>query len=113
MQDITDSYLKELKDYDNSLKAAYDIIEKSAIVVFEWSIGPGIPVKFITENISRYGYTSEDFYSGKVDYWDFVHKDDVEYTRNAVYEKRDSDVSEYKHIYRVVCKDGTIRWVEE
>lgn len=105
--------MKNLKDYEKRLEAAYDIIEKSAIVVFEWSIGPNIPVKFVTENISKYGYSSEDFYSGKVDYWDFLHKDDVEKTRNNVYEKRDSGKTEYKHIYRVLCKDGTIRWVEE
>ncbi len=110
---VSNSYLNELKDYDDRLKAAYDIIEKSAIVVFEWSIGPGIPVKFVTENISKYGYSSGDFYSGKVDYWDFLHKDDVDFTKNAVYEKRDSKVSEFKHIYRVICKNGEVRWVEE
>lgn len=107
------TYLNDINNYGERLKQAYDIIEKSAIVVFEWSIGPGIPVKFVTENISMYGYNADDFYSGKVDYWDFVHKDDVEYTTKAVYEKRESDTTEFKHIYRVVCKDGSIRWVEE
>ena len=113
MLNFQNNYIQELRDYDKKLKAAYEIIEKSEIVVFEWSIGPGIPVKFVTENISKYGYTAQDFYSGKVDYWDFLHIDDVVRTRDAVYEKRKSRVSEYKHIYRVVCKDGEVRWVEE
>lgn len=113
MEDLTRNYLKELNEYEKKLKAAYDIIEKSEIVVFEWSIGPNIPVKFVTENISRYGYPAEDFYSGKVDYWDFLHKDDVDRTRDTVYEKRNSNELEFKHIYRVICKDNSIRWVEE
>lgn len=99
--------------YTEKLRQAYEVIEKSSIVVFEWSIGPGIPVKYVTENISNYGYKTEDFYSGKVDYWDFVHIEDVERTKREVYEKRSSDVKEFKHKYRVVCKDGTTRWVEE
>ena len=88
MLNFQNNYIQELRDYDKKLKAAYEIIEKSEIVVFEWSIGPGIPVKFVTENISKYGYTAQDFYSGKVDYWDFLHIDDVVRTRDAVYEKR-------------------------
>jgi len=107
------TYLYELSIYNEKLKQAYDVIEKSSIVVFEWSIGPGIPVKYLTENISNYGYKAEDFYSGKIDYWDFVHEEDVEETRNAVYKKRASDEKEFKNIYRVLCKDGAIRWVEE
>ena len=103
----------DISVYNERLRQAYDIIEKSSIVVFEWSIGPGIPVKYLTDNISNYGYKTEDFYSGKIDYWDFVHKDDVESTKIAVYEKRASAAKEFKHTYRVVCKDGTIRWVEE
>jgi len=106
-------YIDDLSIYNQKLRQAYEIIEKTSIVIFEWSIGPGIPVKYVSENISNYGYTTEEFYSGKVDYWDFVHKDDVEKTRNAVYEKRASDDKEFKHTYRVVCKDGSVRWVEE
>lgn len=109
----SESITYELSIYTEKLRQAYDVIEKSSIVVFEWSIGPSIPVKYVTENISNYGYKTEDFYSGKIDYWDFVYKDDVERTKKEVYEKRTSDTKEFKHKYRVMCKNGTIRWVEE
>ncbi|SHI69858.1 sensor domain-containing diguanylate cyclase [Lutispora thermophila] len=107
------SCIDSISIYTEKLRQAYEIIEKTSIVIFEWSIGPGIPVKYVSENISNYGYTSDEFYSGKIDYWDFVHKDDVEKTMNAIYEKRASKEKEFKHTYRVVCKDGSIRWVEE
>lgn len=100
-------------DSTDKLSQVFDILEKTSIVVFEWSIGPGIPVKYVSKNISSYGYSAEDFLSGKIDYWDFVHKDDAEKTKKIIYEKRASRAKEYKHIYRVVCKDGSIRWVEE
>ena len=65
-------YLNELEIASNKLKQANDIIERSSIIIFEWSIGPGIPVKMVTKNISIFGYTEEEFYSEVVDYWDFV-----------------------------------------
>ncbi|NLM44634.1 MAG: diguanylate cyclase [Clostridiales bacterium] len=99
--------------YTEKLSQVFGILEKTSIVLFEWSICADTPVKYVSKNISNYGYSAEDFLSGKIDYWDFVHKDDVERTKNKVYEKRASREKEYKHTYRVVCKDGSIRWVEE
>lgn len=107
-------YLNQLEIASNKLKQAYDIIEKSSIIIFEWSIGPQIPVKFVTKNISIFGYTEEEFYSEVVDYWDFVYEKDVEKTQKMVWGAREKkDVDEYKHTYRVKCKNGDIRWVEE
>lgn len=107
-------YLDQLEIANNKLKQANDIIEKSSIIIFEWSIGPGIPVKFVTKNISFFGYTEEEFYSEIVDYWDFVYEKDVEKTQKIVWQAREEkDLNEYKHIYRIKCKNGDIRWVEE
>ena len=39
------------------------------------------PPSNMYQKISNYGYSAEDFLSGKIDYWDFVHKDDVERTK--------------------------------
>lgn len=107
-------YLNELEMANNKLRQANDIIERSSIIIFEWSIGPGIPVKFVTKNISIFGYTEEEFYSEIVDYWDFVYEKDVAKTQKIVWEAREEqNLDEYKHTYRIKCKNGTIRWVEE
>ncbi|MGE5677353.1 MAG: HD domain-containing phosphohydrolase, partial [Pseudomonadota bacterium] len=92
---------------------ANEIIENSTIVVFEWAIGEGIPCKFVSKNISIFGYTEEDFYSGRLDYWDFVYEEDRERTQNTVWNARKEEITQFKHTYRVICKDGSIRWVEE
>lgn len=95
------------------LQQANEIIEKSSIVVFEWAIGPEAPAKFVTSNISMFGYKPEEFISQQMDYWDFVYKDDIEQTQKTVWEARKQNIDEYKHVYRVNCKNGDIRWVEE
>ncbi len=104
----------KLEELNNRVKQAYNIIEKSSIVVFEWTLSPDVPTKFVTENISHFGYTQDDFYNGKLkDYWEFVYADDREETQNTVWENRQKQIDEYKHEYRVVCKNKEVRWVEE
>ncbi|MGE5632292.1 MAG: HD domain-containing phosphohydrolase [Caulobacteraceae bacterium] len=106
-------YAEELRISNEKLQHSNEIIEKSSIVVFEWALLPGVPVIFVTKNISQFGYTDEEFYSGAVDYWDFVYEEDREKTQNTVWNARKTSVREYKHSYRVTCKNGDIRWVEE
>lgn len=105
--------IKKYANLNERLKQAYDIIEKSSIVIFEWSMGMGTPVKFVTENISIFGYTPEDFYSGNIDFWDFVYEKDRQKTVQMVWNARKEKLTNYKHIYRVICKNGDIKWVEE
>ena len=96
------------------LQQAYYIIQKSSIVLFEWTLKEEIPTKYVSENISIFGYDREDFYNGKLkDYWDFVYFEDRIKTKKAVYESRKRESDELVHKYRVVCKNGDIRWVEE
>ncbi|SCY32487.1 HD domain-containing phosphohydrolase [Alkaliphilus peptidifermentans] len=106
--------LEQLRISNKELEKAYEIIEKSAVFVFEWTLTPEAPTKFVTNNISRFGYTPEDFYNGELkDYWDFVYEEDIEKTMLAVYNARQQNIDEFNHTYRVVCKNKEIRWVEE
>lgn len=106
--------LEQLSISNKELEKAYKIIEKSDIVVFEWTLTLDIPTKFVTNNISRFGYTPEDFYTGELkDYWNFLYKEDVEKTKERVYHARKMGMDEFKHSYRVICKNKEIRWVEE
>lgn len=104
---------ESVKLINQKLQQANEIIEKTSIIIFEWGIGPQAPVKFVTKNIAIFGYTPEEFISQKMDYWDFVFKDDVEKTRNLVWNAREQKIDDYKHTYRIICKNGDIRWVEE
>lgn len=89
-------------------------MEKTSVIIFEWTLEPGVPTKFVSNNISAYGYQPEDFYSGSLsDYWSFLYKNDQEKAKKFVYEARAKHQKEARHSYRVVCKNGKIRWVEE
>ena len=58
------------------------------------------------------GYSAEDFNSGKLNWLDIIHPDDKERVLKealTLEEKPQSVVQEY----RIITKDGSIRWVEE
>lgn len=92
---------------------AYDIVKNSKVVVFEWTLDINIPTKYVSSNIDQFGYCPDDFYSGPLkDFWMFVHPLDRDRVRNEVYDARKIGKT-FNHSYRILTKDGEIRWIEE
>lgn len=113
LSEVADEH-QQLAELHRRLSQAYEVIEKSRVVVMEWTLEVNVPTKFISENISQYGYKPEDFYTGYLkDYWDFIHPDDRDAARELVHGMRSRKAREYTHRYRVICRDGSIRSVEE
>ena len=104
----------DLKKANEKLNQVYSTIEKSPIVVFDWSIIPGTPVNYVSDNIRKYGYEPSEFLSGSLDFWEMLHPDDVSAAQEKVWTSRKiKEISETRQTYRVICKDGTLKWVEE
>jgi len=96
------------------LEEAYDIINKTNLVIFKWTLSEDIPTNFVSDNIKLFGYTPEDFYVGALkDYWEFVYKEDRERVKTELYMAREKGRQNYKNQYRIICKNGDIKWVEE
>jgi PAS domain S-box-containing protein len=89
------------------------IINNSSAVAFLWKNMENWPVEFVSENVTQFGYTVEDFNSGRILYGDIIHKEDI----NSVAENLARSIREgydsFKTEYRIFTADGNIRWVEE
>lgn len=97
-----------------SLDKTVNILERTSVVLFEWTLDPEVPTKYVSNNISAYGYTPDDFYKGTLsDYWSFIYEEDRERAKKTVYDARARHQKEVRHSYRVVCKNGRLKWVEE
>lgn len=111
---------KELKKYaeelehSNELKEEMEsIINNSPVIVFKWKAETDLPVEFVSENITKLGYTVEDFTSNNLKYADIIHPDDGERTHLHIsnyYMKKDAEMN---YEYRIYTKSGDIRWVDE
>ncbi len=95
-----------------SMKKLAKIYKNSSIVAFLWGGGDEWPVDFVTENVTQFGYTPEDFTSGRLNYADIVHPDDLDRLRSEVLEFTKVGTT-LTHEYRILTKSGEARWVTE
>ena len=111
VRDIRDRKLAE-----HARRETFDIIEQSPITVFLWRNTEDWPVEYVTRNAARiFGYSAEAFQTGRVVYRDVVHPEDLERVVDEVATySREPDRVEFTHEpYRIVARDGTIRWVSD
>jgi PAS domain S-box-containing protein len=102
-----------LRDKFKSIEKLEDIYRKSPVVAFLWSAEDDWPIAFVSENISQFGYIPFDLTSGKMNYGDIIHPDDLDYVRSDVSELEIQGKMFFSKEYRLMTKSGKIRWVTE
>ncbi|MCD4677500.1 MAG: PAS domain S-box protein [Desulfobacula sp.] len=105
---------KKLKQIKNRLIEAYEIIERSPAVAFLWKNLEGWPVEFVSENVMElFGYSADDFVSGRVLYTKVVHPDDLKRVAGEVANfSIGKGQKRFTHEpYRIITKDGKIKWI--
>lgn len=95
------------------LKVLESVINDSPAIVFMWSPEEDWPVQFVSKNIERFGYSVEDFLSGKMVYGDIIHPADLEKVRTEVARCYKEGYSDFSQEYRILTKSGEVRWVDE
>ena len=80
MRDITQRKQAEeaLQEVSEKRKELEAIVNNSPAVVFLWRAAEGWPVEFVSDNVQQFGYTPEEFYSGRILFANIVHPDDLE-----------------------------------
>ncbi|AKB85025.1 histidine kinase dimerization/phosphoacceptor domain -containing protein [Methanococcoides methylutens] len=112
--------LDALTSYSKELQNSYELISKmeaavnsSRVVVFWWKNDEDYPVEFVSDNIIQFGYSTEEFNSGKVLYGNIIHPED----RKIVWEELQTCAKEGKRNfnkdYRIITKSENILWVHE
>jgi sigma-B regulation protein RsbU (phosphoserine phosphatase) len=68
---------------------------------------------YVSPNISRFGYRAEDFLNGRMMYRDILYPGDQERTLKEIQTYVERNVDSYSQIYRIVTRDGRVRWIED
>ena len=89
------------------------VINDSPVTIFIWKPEEGWPVEFVSENVSQFGYSSEDFLCGKLNYEDIIHPDDIEHVRREVTEYSETDVDNFTQEYRILTASGETRYIDD
>lgn len=94
-------------------KVLDSVMSSSPAIVFLWRPEKGWPVEYVSENISQFGYSVDDFISGKMIYGDIIHPSDLERVRTEMNRASNEGFSDFSQEYRILTKSGEIRWVDE
>lgn len=108
----------ERKESEMALKESFEtqkllrtIINNSQAVAFLWKNKENLPAEYVSENVTQFEYTVEDFTSGRIQYGNIIHRDDigsvVETLKRNIVEMQDSFDIEY----RIFTGDGKMLWV--
>ncbi len=92
------------------------LINRSPIVIFQWDNTPGWPVRLVSENVQDlFGYTAQEFTSGRIAYTSLIHKDDIErVTEEVVRHSEQKGGKTFTHEpYRIIARDGTEKYIAD
>ncbi|HUG12260.1 MAG TPA: PAS domain S-box protein [Opitutaceae bacterium] len=89
------------------------IVNRSPSVVVLWRAEEGFPVEFVSKSIEQFGFTASDMMAGRVRFVDLVHPQDKPRVVREVVAHAVAGDLEYSQEYRVVTKDGEVRWIDD
>jgi sigma-B regulation protein RsbU (phosphoserine phosphatase) len=101
------------EDIKEELRLAMKIVEQSPVILFRRVPFPKPRLEYVSQNIARFGYTAQEMLSGQVTFRDLVHRDDQERVHREVEGFAARNVGDYTQNYRMVTRDGHVRWVED
>jgi len=96
---------------EKTLNQERQLFTEGLVVTYKWTTGNDRKVDFISPNISQFGYSAGDFTSGRLEFWDIVHPDDLPRIKRASSDSDARDVSSFQLEYRIVLPGGDTRWV--
>ncbi len=89
------------------------LFSSGPVVFFQWKRAEGWPVEFVSPNVvDLLGYTSEDFLSGRINYAELIHPEDIERVAEEVAYHTEKVSPFWTHQpYRLRRKDGKYVWI--
>ncbi len=98
---------------EEALRLAQVIIDQSPVILFRRLAGDDPKLVYVSPNIAQFGYVSEDFINDRISFRDIVYPEDTDRVAEEISGYVDQDVEEYFQVYRILTKNGHIRWVED
>jgi phosphoserine phosphatase RsbU/P len=108
--------LSQMEHTAESHKYTDLIIDNSPAILFRRLASEDLKKRrmvYVSPNISRFGYTAEDFMSNKIMFRHILHPEDTERIRIEIQEYVNKNIENYTQTYRIITRNGDVRWVED
>ncbi|MBW1944323.1 MAG: SpoIIE family protein phosphatase [Deltaproteobacteria bacterium] len=92
------------------------IIDNSLVIVFRRIASEDPKLRkmvYVSKNISHFGYTADAFLNDEIMFRDIVYPKDSDRTLREIQSYVSKGIENYTQMYRIVTKDGDVRWIED
>mgnify|MGYP001821142198 CR=1 FL=1 len=113
---LFESECKQKHQAAKALQVAELIIDNSPVIVFRRVASEDPKLRrmvYVSQNISQFGYTADAFLNNEIMFRDIVYPADSERTLEEIKSYVNRGIENYTQIYRIVTKDGDVRWIED
>jgi len=104
---------KELDAALTRLRQFESLVNQAPAVMFVLQVAEGWPVEYVSESISRFGYTARELLSGEIPSSRIIHHEDLPRLEAEIAKYIERGGTEYSQDYRLITRSGNIRWVED
>lgn len=98
---------------ETALRRALTVVETSPVVSFCWRASAGWPIEYVSANIARWGYSSDQLQAEQANYAELIHPEDRERIAREIARQSAQGIDEFVNEYRVRAADGQYFWVED
>jgi diguanylate cyclase (GGDEF)-like protein/PAS domain S-box-containing protein len=101
------------KQAEDDLQRERDLLVAGPVVTFRWDVDDDGTVQYVSPNISAYGYTPEEFTSGRRVYASIVDPGDYEWITEDGNDKSRTGLDSWTQEYRIADAEGETHWVRD
>lgn len=97
---------------EKSLEIERNLFVGGPTVIFKWSALDGFPFEYVSQNVPDLtGYDQDDFMSGRITFSSIILPEEKQAVINSIKEKYLSGADCMEIYFRMMKKDGSIRWL--
>lgn len=111
--DLTKKNNKDFQRELNKLHQVEAVIDRSPVIFAIFHFVENWPLSYISANVNLWGYTQEDFLSGRITWRQIAHPEDVVRIEAEIVQHLKSKKWTFIQNYRVIHKSGAVRWMED
>jgi diguanylate cyclase (GGDEF)-like protein/PAS domain S-box-containing protein len=109
---LTDEIARR-KQAESDLQRERDLLVAGPVVTFRWDVDDEGVVQYVSPNISAYGYTAEEFVSGRRTYASIVDPADCGWITEDGNDKSRTGLEGWTQEYRIADADGETHWIRD
>ena len=101
---------------NKAMQLAELIIDNSPVIVFRRIASEDPKLRkmvYVSKNISHFGYTADAFLNDEIMFREIVYPKDSDRTLREIQSYVSKGIENYTQMYRIVTKDGDVRWIED